>query len=198
MKQFNAKYWDEQYVNHKTAWDIGYASPPIVDYFNQIVDKELRILVPGAGNAWEVEYLWKHGFPNVYLLDYSQEAIKEFQERVPDFPHTHIIIEDFFQHQGTYDFIVEQTFFSSLLPSQRKDYATKIWDLLKLKGKLIGLLFNHHFSFDAPPFGGTIEEYEELFQFGFVFNKMEIAFNSIKPRKNRELFILLEKKRLAD
>lgn len=33
MKSLNAQYWDEQYLTGKTGWDMGYASPPIVNYF---------------------------------------------------------------------------------------------------------------------------------------------------------------------
>jgi hypothetical protein len=66
--------------------------------------------------------------------------------------------------------------------------------LLKPKGKLIGLLFNHHFNNSLPPFGGTIEEYQELFNNKLIINKMEVAYNSIKPRRGRELFINCSKR----
>jgi hypothetical protein len=66
--------------------------------------------------------------------------------------------------------------------------------LLNSGGKLVGLLFNHKFSFEGPPFGGTHEEYSTLFRPFFDIVKMDVAYNSIKPRAGRELFIILQKK----
>ncbi len=187
------KYWDEKYLLGQTSWDIGYASTPIVEYFKQLPNKELRILVPGAGKAWEVEFLFNSGFKNVCLLDYAAKAVEEFNVRCPDFPDKQIIIDDFFNHNGKYDIIVEQTFFSSLAPEKRESYVKKVHELLRRDGKFIGLLFNHHFSFQGPPFGGSQEEYKSLFEEYFRFIYFETATNSIKPRDGRELFFVLSK-----
>ena len=66
--------------------------------------------------------------------------------------------------------------------------------MLKNNGKLVGLLFNHQFSFKGPPFGGVEDEYVNLFSSCFEFNKFDIAYNSIKPRMGRELFLLFTKR----
>ncbi len=194
MNNLDSSYWDRLYKNEQIGWDLGYASPSIMNYFNQITDKTLKILIPGAGNAWEAEQLWKDGFSQVYVLDFSLEAVSAFKKRVPGFPENQIIITNFFQHQGIYDIIVEQTFFSSLQINQRLKYVKHIHSLLKAKAKLMGLLFNHSFGFNGPPFGGTPKEYKELFQNYFHFQIFEIAYNSIKPRSKREHFMLLQKK----
>jgi SAM-dependent methyltransferase len=149
----------------------------------------VRILIPGCGNAWEGEYLWKAGFKNVYLVDIAPSAVEQVKQRVPDFPADHIILADFFQLEGEYDFIVEQTFFCALDPSKRMEYAVKVHDLLAPGGKLIGLLFDRIFDHEHPPFGGTKEEYRHYFEALFDIQTMEPAFNSIKPRQGSELFI---------
>ncbi|MBI9033054.1 MAG: hypothetical protein JEZ03_01145 [Bacteroidales bacterium] len=190
----NKDYWDEQYQNGRTGWDVGYISTPIKEYVDQLTDKELRILVPGAGNAWEVEYLFQQGFKNVFLLDFSEKAVEQFLERVPQFPEDHIIVGDFFQHQGGYDLILEQTFFTSFSPERRPEYVLKMHDLLAQDGKLSGLFFNHQFKFDGPPFGGTATEYKHLFSPLFDFKIFETAHNSIKPRLGNELFFVFVKK----
>jgi hypothetical protein len=51
MKSLNAEYWNQQYITGKTEWDMGFASPPLTDYFSQIKNKDSKILIPGAGNA---------------------------------------------------------------------------------------------------------------------------------------------------
>ncbi|MCB2207942.1 MAG: methyltransferase domain-containing protein [Bacteroidetes bacterium] len=194
MSKLQPHYWDTLYKSGQTGWDIGYVSTPLKTYFDQLKHLSVRILVPGAGNGYEAEYLHKQGFPNVYLLDYAAESIKNFSKRYPDFPKKHLINEDFFTHTDQYDLIVEQTFFSSIPKERRNNYTEKMHQLLKPGGKLIGLLFNHEFNFQEPPFGGTENEYRTLFQPLFEIKKMEIAHNSIKPRAGRELFIILQKK----
>ena len=188
------EYWDKFYKNRKLGWDIGYVSTPLKIYFDQLTNKKIKILVPGAGSSWEVEYLFKQGFNNTYLLDFSKEAVNLFLTRFPDFPQNRILIEDFFTHKGKYDLIVEQTFFSSIPRSRRKEYANKMYELLKPKGKLAGLIFNHEFDFSEPPFGGTPQEYKNIFSEKFNFKHFSTAYNSIKPRKGRELFFVFEKK----
>lgn len=194
MQDLCSQYWDNTYDAGQTNWDIGYVTTPLKEYFDQLIDKSIRILIPGAGHAYEAEYLWTLGFKNVFILDFSKSAIQSFLERFPDFPESNIFVEDFFKYDGRYDLIIEQTFLSSIRPNQRKDYARKIARLLKETGKFIGLVFNHHFNFEGPPFGGTSVEYQELFTPYFYFEIFEAAFNSIKSRKGRELFFVLKKR----
>lgn len=193
MEKFSAEYWNRQYLENRLTWDIGYVSPPIKSYFDQLTDKSIRILVPGAGNAYEVEYLHQHGFLNTYLLDFSGKSIENFLKRCPDFPQDHIYKEDFFDHTESYDLIIEQTFFSSFPPEKRDRFARQIHRLLNVDGKYVGLVFNHHFRFEGPPFGGTELEYRKLFGKLLRIEIMETAFNSIKPRASRELFLKLRK-----
>lgn len=187
-------YWDKTYENKQPGWDVGYASTPLKEYFDQLTNKFARILVPGAGNAYEVEYLFKSGFKNIFLLDFAPTPIQNFIKRNPDFPKNHIIEEDFFKHNDRYDLIVEHTFLTSFPKKLRAKYSEKMHELLVKDGKLVGLLFNHEFPHDHPPYGGTAEEYLKMFEPFFKINIFETAHNSIKPRKNRELFIKLIKK----
>ncbi len=147
MSELSSQYWDQLYKSEQTGWDIGYVSTPLKEYFDQLKDKSLKILVPGAGGGYETEYIYKIGFSEVYLLDYAAESMKKFKKRFPDFPGDHLINENFFEHNESYDLIVEQTFFSSIPRKQRNTYIEKMHQLLKPKGKLVGLLFGHKFNF---------------------------------------------------
>ena len=69
------EYWENQYINNRTVWDIGYISPPLKEYFDQINDKNIKILIPGCGNAYEADYLIHNGFKNVFLLDWSEKPL---------------------------------------------------------------------------------------------------------------------------
>lgn len=192
------QYWSSRYDNQNTGWDIGYPSTPIKAYFDQIKNKNLRILIPGAGNAYEAEYLHQQGFTNVFVMDIAPQPLEYFAQRVPDFPKNHLIQANFFEHQGTYDLIVEQTFFCSFppLPDRRQAYAKKVAELLPKGGKLVGLWFTFPLRGDLErrPFGGSKSEYLGYFEPYFDIRTLELCYNSIKPRQGNELFGLMIKK----
>ena len=193
MQKFDKEYWSTRYENNDAPWDAGTITTPLKGYFDQLVDKNISILIPGAGNAYEAEYLYSNGFKNVHIIDLSKEPLENFQKRNPGFPKSHLIHGDFFEHLGQYDLIIEQTFFCALDPSLRGNYARKMYELLKPGGKLVGLLFNDKLNSDKPPFGGNKEEYINYFQKYFEFKTFEPCYNSIKPREGRELFINFRK-----
>lgn len=182
------EFWDKRWMEQETGWDIGYVSTPLQEYFDELSDKNIKILIPGAGNSYEAEYLHKQGFTNVYVIDISEHAIASFKKRCPDFPGEHIITGDFFELNDKFDLIVEQTFFCALLPEMRKAYCHKMSELLSESGKLVGLLFDIPFD-GGPPFGGNTKMYNALFGNSFSAVSIKRCHNSIKPRKNRELWI---------
>jgi len=189
----NKSFWDERYDTGKTGWDIGQVSPPIKTYIDQLENTELHVLIPGCGYGHEGVYLWKKGFRHTYLLDFSEFPKASVLAADPNcFPERNWFIEDFFQHSGAYDLIIEQTLFCAIDPTKRADYAKHAASLLKPNGKLVGLLFNRSFE-GGPPFGGSKEEYEGYFQPYFSSIKMDECYNSIEPRKGTELFIQLQK-----
>ena len=184
-------FWNNKYLNNEAAWDIGYISTPIKEYIDQLKNKGLKIIIPGCGNAYEAEYLFKNGFSNVFLIDFSPTALKQFSERVPQFPKEQLICDNFFNHTEKYDLMFEQTFFCALDSSLRKIYANKMYQLLKPEGKLVGLLFNIPLNSDKPPFGGNEIEYRKLFSENFKISMMQVAYNSIPQRTGNELFFKL-------
>lgn len=187
-------FWQKKYLENSTGWDLGKVSPPLKTYFDQLSNKDIRILIPGAGNAYEAEYLHKLGFTNVFVVDWAPQAIENLKQRLPDFPSAHLFVEDFFDISLSFDLIVEQTFFCALTPNLRSQYVDKIHDLLEPKGKLVGLLFQIPLNETHPPFGGSKEEYLQLFQEKFTIKTMETAHNSIVPRQANELFVIMTAK----
>lgn len=187
-------FWNQLYETHDTRWDIGYISPPIKEYIDQLDDKTIRILIPGGGISYEAEYLHNKGYINTYILDISELAIHNFKNRVPSFPKSHILCTDFFDHMGVYDLIIEQTFFCALHPSHRENYVRHMSHLLSNNGKLVGLLFDTVLNEDHPPYGGSVEEYKGLFEPLFDFITIEKAYNSIPKRLGSELFINFKRK----
>jgi methyl halide transferase len=189
-KNFDQLYWTQRYQSRQTGWDIGYASTPIKEYIDQLADKNISIMIPGCGNAYEAEYLVEKGFTNITLVDISPLLVEALQRKFKSkgIHHLQFICDDFFNLSIGYDLIIEQTFFCALNPSLRTKYVAKMYDLLNPGGKLIGVLFDRDFI-DGPPFGGSREEYISLFNKKFKNIQMEACYNSIGPRSGTELFI---------
>nr|MBC7613605.1 SAM-dependent methyltransferase [Pseudopedobacter sp.] len=196
MQTLAAEFWNEKYLHQQTGWDLGEVSPPIKSYIDQIANKNSRILIPGAGHAYEAVYLLENGFINVTVIDFAIMPLSNLKLKLKDIntAHYHLIHDDFFNHEGVYDLILEQTFFCAIHPELRKDYVKHTYQLLAHKGKIAGLLFNSAFPFEGPPFGGSEDEYRKLFKLKFEIKLMEQAHNSIEPRKGSELFVILSKK----
>lgn len=186
-------FWENKYLSNKTGWDLGMISPPLKAYFDQLEDKELKILIPGGGNSYEAEYLFNKGFKNVFVVDLAVTALNNIKKRVPLFPENQLILGNFFDLDTTFDLIIEQTFFCALNPNLREKYAVKMNELLNKKGKLVGLLFNAKLNEDHPPFGGNKAAYITYFKPYFAFNVFTECYNSYHNRQEMELFIILQK-----
>lgn len=190
-------YWTQRYNQQQTGWDIGYPSTPIKEYVSQLTDKSIEILIPGAGNAYEAEYLWKLGFKNVHILDISEIPLKEFKKRNSDFPDANLHQSDFFEFKGQYDLIIEQTFFCSFVPSDenRKAYVKQMVKLLKPTGKLVGVWFDIPLTEDMEkrPFGGNKKLYISYLSPFLKTITFDPCYNSIQPRKGSELFGIFER-----
>ncbi len=195
MKKLNREFWENKYEQGDMGWDIGYVSPPIKDYIDQLTDKSIKILIPGAGNAYELMYLTEKGFTNTYIIDIARPPLEAIRAKLPNFPEEKLLEGDFFDLDiGDFDLILEQTFFCALNPQLRSKYVLKMKNLLKANGKLAGLLFNFPLSKSGPPFGGSLAEYTDLFEKHFNLKLLKTAYNSIKPRAGKELFFIFEPK----
>jgi len=187
-------YWNERWEKGETSWDMRQSSPAITAYMAQYTNKNAAILIPGCGNAYEAEFLIANGFTNITLIDIAPKAIETVKEKFADKPQVNVLCEDFFNHQGNYDLIIEQTFFCAIPPNRRKEYAEKTASLLSQNGKIIGVLFDKQFNHPFPPFGGCLCEYKPIFGPHFTIKTMNECYNSIPPRAKSEVFINLIKK----
>jgi len=194
MTDLDENFWTSRYKNGNTGWDLQHPSEPLKHYFDSLANKELHILFPGAGNSYEAEYLWNAGFKNISVLDIAKEPLKNLKKRIPELPDTQIICSDFFEHQSSYDLIIEQTFYCALQPELRHRYQEHMYHLLRPEGKLAGLLFNFPLKDDGPPFGGDYTTYKQQFSERFRILTLEPCYNSETSRKGKELFFIFEKK----
>ena len=195
MKNLDAQYWNNRYLENTTGWDLGEVSPPLKAYIDQLTDKSIRILIPGCGNCYEASYLLENDFNDITVIDLAPALTDALQKKMPPekYPQLNIINGDFFKLEEQYELILEQTFFCALDPALRDTYAQKMMSILKPGGKLVGVLFNREFD-GGPPFGGKETDYRLLFSQYFQINILATCYNSIEPRRGSEVFIEFEKK----
>lgn len=190
---FDANYWNARYEKNETGWDIGNSSSPLKLIIDSIENKNSAILIPGAGNAYEADYLLEKNFNNITILDIAPKVIQKLKIKYQNVPGIKIVEEDFFTHNNKYDIILEQTFFCAISPTLRINYVNKMYELLNERGLLTGILFNKEFV-GGPPFSGNIVEYENLFSKKFNIKQLEKCNHSIKPRENSEVIFSFQKK----
>lgn len=189
-KKLSESYWDKRHQLGDTPWDIGEAAPALISYFSKNSLEGKTLLIPGAGLAHEAKALSKI-YPNarITVLDISQSLVHYLQDAFAGQGNVTIICEDFFDHDGKYDFIMEQTFFCALDPSLRKAYFSKMFELLRPGGRLAGLWFHCVFDKIGPPFGGDVEDYVQDAKTFFKEFTIDYHPDSIPPRKDREVFL---------
>jgi thiopurine S-methyltransferase len=129
------------------------------------------------------------GFKNITLMDFAETSKSNFLKRYSDFPEHQFVVGDFFETNENFDYILEQTFFCALHPSNRTKYIKHMSRLLGNNGKLVGLLFDAPLNTEHPPFGGSLDTYTPLFEKYFSQIKMTPCKNSIEPRLGKELWI---------
>ena len=193
INQLDSDYWNKRYVEEDFPWDLGKPSPPLQNYYSTLENKNIRILIPGAGNGYEAAELNQLGFKNVFLLDWSDTVLANFRKNNPEFPSDHVIQADFFDYSNQFDLILEQTFFCALYPALRTKYVVKMMELLVAGGKLCGVLFDFPLTEKGPPFGGSPGEYIDLFSPYFSVLKLERCPDSEPSREGKELFLELQK-----
>jgi len=194
MTSFNPAYWNNRYIQENTPWDLGQPSPPLTHFIDRLTDKELKILIPGAGRAYEAIYLHQQGFNKVWVCDWAEDSFDYIRKNHPQFPADHLMVQNFFDLNLKVDLILEHTFFCAILPKLRSKYVAKSFDLLVDSGQIAGLFFNFPLVDQGPPFGGDADLYEQYFSSSFKILELSPTPYSVPERQGKELFFHFRKK----
>lgn len=193
MTTFDEAYWSERYASDKTGWDMGTPSRPLMEFVERHVPLNAQILIPGAGNGHEAIALFERGWKHVHVCDLSPLPLEHIRNTSPDFPREQLIRGDFFELSGSFDCILEQTFFCAIEPSLRDAYVVQMAALLKPGGQLSGVLFDFPLTEKGPPFGGSEAEYRKRLSAGLEVVLFEPCQNSMPGREGKEFFFTCQK-----
>ena len=148
----DSNYWSNRYQTGDTGWNVGKPTTPIKEFVDSLTDKNLKILLPGAGMGYEAAYLWEQGFRKVFVCDWAAEAFEHLKKICPQFAVNQLITGDFFLINDTFDLILEQTFFCAIDRNLRPKYAQKTSELLHTEGGAGGSFIQQRIPFGATAF----------------------------------------------
>uniref|UniRef100_A0A7S2ZBK6 Methyltransferase domain-containing protein n=1 Tax=Rhodosorus marinus TaxID=101924 RepID=A0A7S2ZBK6_9RHOD len=162
----NANGWEEVWRDLKPGerFDRLSVAPALVDLVETgVLKPPMKILLPGVGRGYEAVYLAKSGFDDIVGIDISPTALKEAQKYSEENGVTGIkyVEGDFFDPQvltEEYDVVIDFIFKCALVPELQTQWAPRISELLKPRGRLIYFMFPLQEKEGGPPFAQRIPD----------------------------------------
>ncbi len=159
--------WEDRYQANKTGWDRGGINPAILDWAPGVSAGRLRVLVPGCGRGYEVEWLAARGH-RVTAIDFAPSPVAELRERLASSGLAAEVMQMdvmAFAADSRFDAIYEQTCLCALAPEHWAEYARRLGGWLRPGGEMFAL-FMQTGREGGPPFHCGPEAMRALFPAG--------------------------------
>lgn len=185
--QSDTAFWDHLYSDDNAGWELGRATPPLVEYFNMYTPAGLRTLVIGCGRGHEARMLARLG-AQVTAIDLSPRAIAAARSLDdPTVENIEYRVADLFAPTSErYELIVEHTCFCAIDPGRRDEYVERTADALVPGGALVGLFYAHGRG-GGPPHTTSADELRRRFARRYELASLKMAERSILVRAEQEL-----------
>jgi len=194
-----AEYWESLYQEKSADWDLGKATPPLIDFFKHpSCPQSGRVLVPGAGKGHDAAEWAKRGFETV-AIDFAQSACESLQGYSELYQNMSILKMDIFdltpKSTELFDIIYEYTCFCAIHPGRRDEYFEVWHKMLKPDGLVIALFYPliNQTNLDGPPHPTSAGELMARLDGVFEIVERVTAKSSIPHRQGKEEFWLLKK-----
>ena len=144
-------FWNQRYSCGETPWTL-HAIPATLRSFVKRTRPRGRVLIPGCGPDHEVLWFFQSAGFEVTAIDFSTVAVAQIKEALGNFDGK-IIRGDFckFDFPSQFDLIYDRTFLCALHPRRWPQYAKRVAQLLRPRGKLVGVFF-YGTEPDPPPY----------------------------------------------
>jgi SAM-dependent methyltransferase len=159
------EFWEERYRANRMPWDQGGAPPALLNYLRRAREKG-TVLLPGCGLGYEIRAFHEFGW-QPRAIDFSPAAVERARTVLGPLA-TAVRLADFFGDdvRDPFDFVYERTFLCSMPPERWPDYARRMAELLKPKGRLIGI-FAYGEEPEPPPYPLTESTARTVFESRF-------------------------------
>jgi len=161
--------------------------PARLETFIRSLQSNSKILIPGCGEDYRPIEAFHRAGHDVTAIDFSPVAVERTRKALTALSER-IILGDFFSYdfgQAGFDFLYERTFLCGLPPTLWKNYAKRIAELLRPRGRLVGFFFYGEEA-DPPPFPLDQSTADELFHDRFQLIQSEPVTDSLPIFVGRE------------
>ena len=193
------QFWEDIYRQKKSpGWDLGRPTPVFTQWLKENPGRGQSVCVLGAGNGHDAVAFAKRGYV-VTAVDFAPAAVQKLQRKAKRSKVSmEILGQDMFalreEKRHSFDLVLEYTTYCAIDPRRRDEYVSLIVDLLKPEGRLIALFFPmDQDPAIGPPFGVRYPEVRERFGHHFHFAREEWPNHSVKTRRFREYFVIMER-----
>jgi SAM-dependent methyltransferase len=172
-------FWSQRYVGGSTPWQLD-RIPARLSAFIRSLEPGRNVLIPGCGQDYRTIDAFQTAGHRVTAIDFSPIAVASMKKALPA-AADRIILGDFFIHPfeaAPFDLVYERTFLCSLPPRLWKDYATRVAQLLRPRGTLVGFFF-YGKEPNPPPYPLTESKAAEIFAGRFDLKKSEPVTDSL-------------------
>lgn len=188
--------WSARYQSGETPWEKGEPHPELpflLSEFRGLFEEAGSVFVPGCGIGHDASLINTIHQGEVLGLDLAQEAIARASSKYSA-DGLSWAVGDLFEWQGSYDLVFEHTCFCAIPPGLRRDYVSKMAELVPAGGHLLGIFFLNpdHEGEEGPPFGVTVDELAEFFgsDFELTWSKPPTKTYEARQGEGRELSML--------
>lgn len=185
-------FWDTRYQQNVTPWESTQLPPDFSAQVAQLLPTVNKVLVPGCGAAYEIDFLRGQGL-DVSAIDFSAEAVQRARAHLGQYGHL-VQQADFFSPElaGSWDWVYERAFLCALPPARWPAYAEKMASLIRPGGYLAGYFFLRP-ALKGPPFGCALEQLENLLGQGFALVRQQALQGSLAVFAPDEYFLVWQR-----
>jgi SAM-dependent methyltransferase len=156
-------FWNQRYAAGEAPWTL-HAIPRTLRSFVKRTRARGRVLIAGCGTDYEVlRFFQTTGF-DVIAIDFSTIAVNQIRKSLRNFDGK-VIHGDFFKFDfpSRFDLIYERTFLCALHPRRWPQYSKRVAQLLRPRGKLVGVFF-YGTEPEPPPYPLSETKAAEIFR----------------------------------
>ncbi|MGL4576950.1 MAG: methyltransferase domain-containing protein [Burkholderiaceae bacterium] len=153
-----AQFWDERFEKNFLPWDEGKSPQPLIDWLEATQPaRGARVLIPGAGSAYEVQTFHACGC-DVLAIDISAAAVAKAREVLGPLASKVMQADAFtFAPSQPFDLVYERAFLCALPADMHSQWSEAVHRWLAPGGLLAGFFYlrepaNPEAASKGPPF----------------------------------------------
>lgn len=194
-------FWERFYKQGMMPWDFGTFAPPLKTFLDSPYRMPPgKVAVLGCGLGHDCMLMLKYGY-EVTGIDFAPSAILATYEKIQPTglagKRAFLLqkcIFDLGDYTNYFDYILEHNCFCALHLYDRRRYVFCVRDLLKPRGKILGLWFVGEHEGGGLPFSISKNELFDLFDEDFSIDISYDPQDSFPSEQGKELITLMTKR----